>query len=79
MLDNKFLLVRGFLAVAGCTFVRAGDFGYFNADNNLIPFESVGVFNSLDAAKNQRILLGGVRTIIEIGLNKITVLDCKEF
>ena len=72
-------MIRGFVAAAGAALTRAGDFGYFNADNNLVPFESVGVFNSLDAAKSQRVLLGGVWSIVEVGLNKLTVIGCKEY
>jgi len=79
MLANKFLTVRGFMAVAGATVDRAGDFGYFNADNDLVPFGAVGVFNSKEAAQNQCIKLGGVHTIVEVGLNKLTVLGCKEY
>jgi len=79
MLNNKFLMVRGFVAVAGSTLNRAGDFGYFNADNNLVPFGAVGVFSSKEAAQNQCIKLGGVRSVIEVGLDKLTVLGCKEY
>jgi len=79
MLNNKFLMVRGFVAVAGSTLNRAGDFGYFNADNNLVPFGSIGVFSSKEAAQNQCIKLGGVFSIVEVGLNKLTVLGCKEY
>lgn len=79
MLNNKFLVVQGFVAVAGTALNRAGDFGYFNADNSLVPFESVGIFNSKEAAQNQCIKLGGVRSIIEVGLNKLTVIGCKEY
>ena len=79
MLDNKFLIVRGFMAVAGATLDRAGDFGFFNADNNVVPFGAIGVFSSKDAAQNQCIKLGGVWTIVEVGLNTLTVLGCKEY
>jgi len=79
MLNNKFLMVRGFVAIAGSTLNRAGDFGYFNADNNLVPFGSIGVFSSKEAAQNQCIKLGGVFSIVEVGLNKLTVLGCKEY
>ena len=72
-------MVRGFVAVAGTALNRASDFGYFNADNNLVPFGATGVFSSKEAAQNQCIKLGGVQTIVEIGLNKITVLSCKEY
>lgn len=79
MLTNKFLIIRGFMAVAGTTLSRAGDFGYFNTDNNLVPFGAVGVFGSQDDAKKQCQLTGGVWTIVEMGLNKITVLECKKY
>ncbi|HRH90768.1 MAG TPA: hypothetical protein PLW01_02500 [Agitococcus sp.] len=79
MLTNKFLMVRGFVAVAGSTLNRAGDFGYFTADNSLVPFGAVGVFSSKEAAQDQCIKLGGVRSIVEVGLNKLTVLGCKEY
>jgi len=79
MLNNKFLIVCGFVAVAGSALNRAGDFGYFNADNNLVPFGTAGVFSSKEAAQNQCIKLGGVRSIVEVGLDKLTVLGCKEY
>jgi len=79
MLNNKFLMIRGFIAVAGTTLNRAGDFGFFNADNNLVPFGAVGVFSSKEAAQNQCIKLGGVRSVVEVGLDKLTVLGCKEY
>ena len=79
MLNNKFLMVRGFVAVAGTTLDRAGDFGYFNADNNLVPFGAIGVFSSKEAAQNQCIKTSGVFSIVEVGLNKLTVLGCKEY
>lgn len=79
MLDNKFLTIRGFVAVVGATPNRAGDFGYFNADNNLVPFGAIGVFSSKDAAQNKCIKLGGVWTIVEVGLNKLTVLGCRDY
>jgi len=79
MLNNKFLMVQGFIAVSGSTLNRAGDFGFFTADNNLIPFGAVGVFSSKEAAQNQCIKLGGVRSVIEVGLDKLTVLGCKEY
>ena len=79
MLNNKFLMVRGFVAVAGTTLNRAGDFGFFNADNNLIPFDAVGVFSSKDAAQIQCIKLSGVFSIVEVGLNKLTVIGCKNY
>lgn len=79
MLNNKFLMVRGFVAVAGNELTRAGDFGYFDADNNIVPFGAIGVFSSKEAAQNQCIKLGGVRSVIEVGLNKLTVLGCKEY
>lgn len=79
MLNNKFLMVRGFVAVVGTTLNRAGDFGFFNADNNLVPFGAIGVFSSKEAAQIQCIKLGGVRSIVEVGLNKLTVLCCKEY
>lgn len=79
MLTNKFLMVRGFVAVAGTTLNRAGDFGYFNADNNLVPFGAVGVFSSKDAAQNHCIKLGGVFSIVEVGLDKLTVFGCKQY
>lgn len=79
MLTNKFLIVRGFMAVTGATLDRAGDFGYFNADNNIVPFGAAGVFSSKDAAQNQCVKLGGVWSIAEVGLNKLTVLRCKQY
>lgn len=79
MLNNKFLVIQGFVAVAGATLDRAGDFGFFNADNNLVPFDAVGVFNSKEAAQNQCIKFGGVRSIVEVGLNKLTVIGCKNY
>ena len=79
MLNNKFLVIQGFVAVAGAALNRAGDFGYFNADNNLVPFGAIGVFSSKEAAQKQCIKLGGVRSIVEVGLNKLTVLGCKEY
>jgi len=79
MLNNKFLIVCGFVAAAGTTLSRAGDFGFFNAENNLVPFGAVGVFSSKEAAQNQCIKLGGVLSIVEVGLNKLTVLGCKEY
>lgn len=79
MLTNKFLMVRGFVAVAGTTLNRAGDFGFFNADNNLVPFGAVGVFGSQDEAKKQCQSIGGVWSIVEMGLSKITVLGCKKY
>lgn len=79
MLTNKFLIIRGFVAVAGTTLNRAGDFGFFNSDNNLVPFGAVGVFNSKEAAQNQCIKLGGAWSIVEMGLSKMTVLGCKEY
>ena len=79
MLANKFLMVRGFVAVAGTVLNRAGDFGYFNADNDLVPFGAIGVFSSKEAAQNQCIKLGGVRSVVEVGLNKLTVLGCKKY
>lgn len=79
MLTNKFLIVRGFIATAGTTLNRAGDFGFFNADNNLVPFWSVGVFGSQDEAKKQCQSIGGVWSIVGVGLNKMTVLGCKKY
>ena len=79
MLTNKFLMIRGFVAVAGNTLNRAGDFGYFNANNNLVPFGAVGVFGSQDEAKKQCQLIGGILSIVEVGLNKMTVLGCKKY
>jgi len=79
MLNNKFLIVCGFVAAAGNTLDRAGDFGYFNAENNVVPFGAVGVFSSKEAAQIQCIKLGGVRSVIEVGLDKLTVLGCKEY
>ena len=79
MLNNKFLVIQGFVAVAGTALDRAGDFGFFNADNNLVSFGAVGVFSSKEAAQNQCIKLSGVFSIVEVGLNKLTVIGCKEY
>ena len=79
MLNNKFITVRGFVSVAGAKLAMAGNFGYFNAVNNLVPFGVVGVFGSQDEAKKQCQSTGGVWSVVEVSFNKLTVLSCKDY